>query len=194
MSSRHSNSVSPTPPPSSGRCSGFSLIELLVVIAILSILVTVGMSTLSQPKQGREISAAGGVLGDLAALAREHALSKNTRTVLVVAQVGSGPEARSVASIWDAATTNQLERWNALPGSVVATNSGAAAQAFSWAKYQNQPVSNPDAYWFYPDGRMGDDANALFKLKVQPRNGAPDACELIFNPVTGTFKTSRGGV
>lgn len=66
---------------------GFSLIELLVVMAILSILVTLGVSTLANPKQGVEVAQAGGTLGDLASLARQHALSKNTRTVLVVAQI-----------------------------------------------------------------------------------------------------------
>lgn len=174
--------------------SGFSLIELLVVIAMLAILVTIGVSTLSSPKRGQEISQAGSVLGDLAALARQHSLAKNTRTVLVVGDVNRGDGVRTVAGIWDAVTTNQLERWNVLPDTVKADSSGAAGAPLSGVKYQGATLSQPATYWFYPDGRMGDDADQIPKLKVQGRQGAQvGSVELIFNPVTGTFKSSRGG-
>jgi len=175
------------------RSVGFSLIELLVVMAVMAILVTVGVSALSSPKQGEDVTRAGGTLGDLAGLARQYSLSKNTRTVLLVAQISDGGVTRSAASIWDASATNQLEKWNLLPETVLATNSSDfAGTAFAGAKYRGQSLASPGTYWFYPDGRMGDDPSQIPKLKVLPQRGnLLDTYELIFNPTTGTFKASR---
>lgn len=171
---------------------GFSLIELLVVVAVMGLLLAMGASVFSS-KKGAEVSQAGGVLTDLAHLARQNALSKNTRTMLVIGQVTEAGQPRSAASIWDAATTNQLERWNLLPVSVVAENSGAAQNPFAASlTFRGSTVNNPEIYWFFPDGRMGDNLTDAPKLKVEQREGATDNFyELVFNPVTGTAKVNR---
>lgn len=184
--------------PSNGRpgstSAAFSLIELLVVVAVMGILLAMGASVFSSSK-GAEVTKAGGVLTDLAHLARQNALSKNTRTMLVIGQVTEAGQPRSAASIWDAATTNQLERWNLLPVSVVAENSGVPQDEFAGRaelKFRGAQVDDPQIYWFYPDGRMGDNLTNAPKLKVEPRQGeANNFYELIFNPVTGTAKVNR---
>jgi len=184
----------PVSSPSAHRnaSKGFSLIELLVVVAVMGLLLAMGASVFSSQK-GAEVSQAGGILTDLAHLARQNALSKNTRTMLVIGQVTEAGQSRSAASIWDAATTNQLERWNLLPLSVVAENSGSAQAPFGAPlTYRGANVDDPEIYWFYPDGRMGDGLIAAPKLKVEPRQGMPENYyELVFNPVTGTAKVNR---
>jgi hypothetical protein len=132
------------------------------------------------------------MISDLANLARQNALAKNTKTVLVVAQVPANGGTRSAVSIWDAATTNQLERWNLLPESVVATNtSGFATTTFS-CTFRGASISSGDCYTFYPDGRMGDNLNQRPKLAVQPRVGnSGNIYELVFNPLTGLTRVNR---
>lgn len=182
----------PCPSRPGGTSAAFSLIELLVVVAVMGILLAMGASVFSSSK-GAEVTKAGGVLTDLAHLARQNALSKNTRTMLVIGQVTEAGQPRSAASIWDAATTNQLERWNLLPVSVVAENSGSAQTAFTAPlTFRGSTVNNPEIYWFYPDGRMGDNLTDAPKLRVEPREGtAENFYELVFNPVTGTAKVNR---
>lgn len=172
--------------------AGFSLVELLVVVAIMAVLIGFGASTLST-KKGAEVSQAGGMISDLAILARQNALAKNTKTVLVVAQIPDGAGTRSAVSIWDAATTNQLERWNLLPQSVVATNTSGFASATNFScTFRGAAITPDDCYTFYPDGRMGDDLNQRPKLAVRPRVGnTENLYELVFNPLTGLTKVNR---
>jgi len=173
------------------RPEGFSLVELLVVVAILAILVGFGASTLAT-KKGAEVAQAGGLVSDLANLARQHALSKNTKTILVVAQIPGSGGTHSAVSIWDAATTNQLERWNMLPQSVVATNTSGFVLTTFPCTYRGTSVSSGDCYVFFPDGRMGDNLNQRPKLEVRARNGNSDNFyELVFNPLTGLTKVNR---
>lgn len=167
------------------------MIELLVVVAILAILVGFGASALST-KKGAEVAQAGGLVSDLANLARQHALSKNTRTILVVAQVPGSGGMQSAVSIWDAATTNQLERWNLLPQSVMATNTSGFAMTTFPCTFRGTSLSSGDCYVFHPDGRMGDNLSQRPKLEVRARNGNSDNFyELVFNPLTGLTKVNR---
>lgn len=172
--------------------SGFTLLELLVVMAVIGILTVMSLSLLSS-KKGSEISLAGGIVSDLANLARQNALAKNTRTVLVLAQVSESGVSRSAVSIWDAANTNQLEKWTLLPESVVATNaSGFPPPLTLPCVFRGQNITNGDCYVFYPDGHMSEDQTQVAKLAVQPRQGNPnDYYKLVFNPLTGTSKVSR---
>ncbi len=167
------------------------MIELLVVVAILAILVGFGASTLST-KKGAEIAQAGGLISDLANLARQHALAKNTKTILVVAQVPGSGGTHSAVSIWDAATTNQLERWNLLPQSVIATNTSGFTMTTFPCTFRGTSLSSGDCYVFYPDGRMGDNLSQRPKLEVRARTGNSDNIyELVFNPLTGLTKVNR---
>lgn len=182
------------PPHFSARTKSseaFSLIELLVVIAILGVLAVMASSALPG-KVGGEVTQAGETLSSLATLAREHAMSKNTLTVLLVGEVKDGAGMRSAASIWDAGTTNQLDKWNVLPESVIATDtSNFTPDVFSGARFRGQLLTNSSAFWFFPDGRMGNDPAKMPKLSIASRRGGPNSYELVFNPVIGTHKSQR---
>lgn len=171
---------------------GFSLIEMLVVIAIIGVLMSLAIAGLST-KKGAEVTQAGNTLADLANLARQNALAKNTKTALVVAQVTDAGIARSAVSIWDAVTTNQLEKWNLLPESVIATNnSGIISSNTITCTFRGATINAPDCYMFYPDGHMSDDLSQTPKLAVVPRAGnTADTYSLVFNPLTGLTKVVR---
>lgn len=172
--------------------NGFSIVELLIVIAIMVILASVGASTLSG-KSGSEVTQAGNTVYDLAGLARQNALAKNTRTILVLAQISDAGTPRSAVSIWDAATTNQLEKWNLLPTAVIATNASAdySVAAFQ-CRYRSSIVTNANFYEFYPDGRMVDDMTKKPRISVSPRSvNSPNRYTIEFNPLTGRGKIIR---
>lgn len=171
---------------------GFSIIELMVVVAIMCVLIGLGVATLSSPKGAGEITQAGSMVSDLARLAREHALSKNTRTVLVIAPIKEGGEDRLGVSIWDGANTNQLERWNLLPTSVAANKTSSPSDPLK-VKFRNSEINATNTFWFYPDGRMGDGLTTAPKLRIQSNRGSNvvNFYELVFNPVTGTAKVNR---
>jgi prepilin-type N-terminal cleavage/methylation domain-containing protein len=171
--------------------AAFSLVELLVVVAILGVLAALAAGVLPA-KSGAQVGQAGDTVSTLATLARQHAISKNALTVLVIADVNSGGTFRSIASIWDAGTTNQLEKWNLLPEGVLATNTSTfPPDVFAGAKFRGQTLTNTSAYWFYPDGRMGNDPTRVPQLSVRPRQGGANSYQLVFNPVIGTHKSER---
>lgn len=165
--------------------------ELLVVIAIVSIMAALAASTLPV-RPATQLTQAGETLSGLATLARQHAVSKNALTVLLVAEVSDGGSPRAIVSIWDAGTTNQLEKWNMLPEGIMLTNSSNfEPDSFIGAKFRGQAVSQSTAYWFYPDGRMGNDPSRVPQLSVLPQRGGPNSYRIVFNPIIGTHKTER---
>lgn len=165
--------------------------ELLIVVAILGVLAALAAGTLPA-KEGAQVSRSGETVSTLATLARQHAISKNALTVLVIAEEGSGAAARSIASVWDAGTTNQLEKWHLLPEGVVAEDVSAfSPDVFDGAKFRGQSLTHATAYWFYPDGRMGNDPARIPQLSVRPRRGGANSYKLIFNPVIGTHRSER---
>jgi prepilin-type N-terminal cleavage/methylation domain-containing protein len=179
------------PPRFSYWSRAFSLIELLVVVAILGLLAALAVGTLPA-KSGAQVGQAGDTVSMLATLARQHAISKNALTVLVIAEDASGGLSRSVASVWDAGTTNQLEKWHLLPETVQAINTSAfSPDVFDGAKFRGKTLTNASAYWFYPDGRMGNDATRVPELTVRLRQGGANGYQLVFNPVIGTHRSVR---
>lgn len=181
---------------------GFSLIELLVVVAIIAILATIGTSSLSGPQTSQKVGAAGDTVTDLARLARQNALSKNALTYLRVAEVTDAGQSRTAVSIWefDASASKQVERWNLLPESIIATNETPTSLNFPTNGLTTpfRGSTSPQivaTYAFFPDGRMSADASsssAIPKLKILPRSGPQDNFyELVFNPVAGTVKVNR---
>jgi prepilin-type N-terminal cleavage/methylation domain-containing protein len=175
--------------------AGFSLIELLVVCAILALLVGIGINTLAGSKtQG--IDQAGNTASGLANLARQHAISMNSLTAMVVADIPNSGQTNAAISIWDVDSSmkaTQAERWTMLPATVAATTTNAAVATLSptGISYQNRPVTPSGIFWFYPDGRVGD-GTVTPKLHLAPRVGAQaNYYELVFNPVVGTHKINR---
>ena len=177
----------------SNRPSAFSLVELLVVIAIIGILGAITLSIFSGGSQNAiNLTGAGNTVSGVAALARQAATTQRTRTVLVVAEVNDNGTPRSAVSIWDAQTTNQIEKWILLPVAVRATNTSADSDATTnfACSYRGQNLIGV-GYPFTPGGQMGD-ANRVPRLRLQPRQGdASNFFELVFSPVTGTAKTVR---
>lgn len=168
----------------------FSLIELLVVVAIVAILAGMTIAALSS-KKGAEITQAGGMASDLSKLARQYALAKNTRTILVVAQVNDGGIERSAISVWDA-STNQLEKWNLLPESVVATNAGPSSTVTLPTTFRGAPVLRADYFVFHPDGHMTQDLAQIPRLEVKPRRGdTANTFAVVFNALTGLSRIER---
>jgi hypothetical protein len=85
-----------------------------------------------------------------------------------------------------------LEKWHVLPEGVMAEDaSPIAPDVFSGAKFRGQSLTNASAYWFYPDGRMGNDPTRVPQLLVKSRLGGANSYKLIFNPVTGTHRSER---
>lgn len=177
----------------SSRSAAFTIIELLVVIAIIAVMTTLAISAFSgSSKSGADLTRAGGTASGLAQLARQTAMSQNTKMLLVLAEINDNGVTRSALSIWDPSTTNQVEKWNLLPEAIHATNSSTAAEATETidVTYRNQPVSGT-AYPFYSDGRMGD-GNAAPRLMLKARTGSTNnTYELLFSPLTGTIKVLR---
>lgn len=183
------NSCSQKTPP----FSAFTLIELLIVIAVIGVLAALSISAFSGSSQvAGNLNTAGNTASGLAQLARQQAMTLNTKTVLVLAQVNDNGTPRSAMSIWDAVATNQIEKWNLLPQAVLATNTSAdvSATADFVCNYRGQNLTGV-GYAFMPDGRMGD-GNAVPRLRIQPRQGGvTNFYDLIFSPLTGNAKTVR---
>ena len=172
---------------------GFTLVELLVVIAIIGIIAAITITAFSGGSQTAvNLTGAGNSVSGLAALARQMAMSQSTRTVLVVAEVNDNGIPRSALSIWDAQTTNQIEKWMLLPPAVLATNTSADPEATTnfVCTHRGQTLT-AIGYPFTPSGQMGG-ANHVPRLRLQPRQGDPtNYFELVFSPVNGNAKTVR---
>ena len=64
--------------------AAFSLVELLAVIVVIAIIMGIVMPSLSGLGRGPALVAAGNTVNNLVGLARQHAMSRNTLTALVL--------------------------------------------------------------------------------------------------------------
>jgi len=63
---------------------GFSLVELLTVVALMTLLVSLGVNSIAGHEKTRQMTAFGNRITNLAYLAREKAISRNTPCALVM--------------------------------------------------------------------------------------------------------------
>jgi len=175
------------------RSTAFTLVELIVVLAIIAVVTMLAIGAFSaNSKSGADLNHAGSTTIGLAQLARQTAMSQNSKMLLILAEVNDNGVTRSALSIWDPSTTNQVEKWTLLPEAIQAVNSSSDADATETfdVTYRNQPISGT-GYPFYSDGRMGD-GNAAPRLKLSPRHGnTNNTYMLMFSPLTGTVKSVR---
>lgn len=98
--------------------AAFSLIELLAVIAVISIIMGIVVPALSGMGRGTALVTAGNMVNNMAGLARQHAMSRNTLTALVLlANQGTDFDCRALAVMeykpgigW-----SQIGGWETLP-------------------------------------------------------------------------------
>jgi len=186
--------------------SGFSLIELLVVTALLALLMSLGVPALLNSRQASALTQAGGLMADLASLARQNAVSRNAPTALLIVKQNApdllNNRAMTLVEMDQNRNWRQITSWTILPESTLATNAttgglptppwSAGSPALRLRGTAINPVTQCDAYLFHPNGRLVVSGNTQAKLKVQTVSGAPDnTYELIFNAATGSYKVER---
>lgn len=185
---------------------GFSLIELLVVTALLALLMSLGVPALLNSRQASALSQAGGMMADLATLARQNAVSRNAPTALLIVKQNApdllNNRAMTLVEMDQNRNWRQIVGWTILPDSTLATNEttgglptppwSAGSSVLKLRGTQINPTTQCDAYLFHPNGRLIVSGNTQAKLKVQMAVGSPDnSYELIFNAATGSYKVER---
>lgn len=98
--------------------AAFSLVELLAVIALVGIILGFVVPALSGMGRGTSLVTAGNMVNNMAGLARQHAMSRNTLTaLLVLANQGTDADYRAVSVLEYKPGTgwSQLGGWEMLP-------------------------------------------------------------------------------
>ena len=98
--------------------AAFSLVELLAVIALVGIILGIVVPALSGMGRGTSLVTAGNMVNNMAGLARQHAMSRNTLTaLLVLANQGTDADYRAVSVLEYKPGTgwSQLGGWEMLP-------------------------------------------------------------------------------
>ncbi len=162
--------------------AAFSLVELLTVIALLGIIMGFVVPALSGMGRGTALVTAGNTVNNMAALARQHAMSRNTLTaLLVLANQGTDTDYRAIAVMEFKHTTgwSQVGEWQILPMGITVDAGdtlessfllrspnpfpflSATNQANPPITFQSAPIRNPDGYAariFTPGGGLQNPA------------------------------------
>lgn len=185
--------------------AGFSLVELLVVIAMIAILTATTGPALLSSQRSSKLTDAGNRLADMAALARQSALSRNVVTALVLVS-GSGDasldgRAATLLEMDVDRTWKQAGGWVVLADGVKATDAAAggalpAGAGLPALKVRGKAVdlSQCRAFVFYPDGRMDGDPQQPRRLSVKldaAGSSAINSYDLVFNIDTSTVRVVR---
>lgn len=98
--------------------AAFSLVELLAVIALVGIILGIVVPALSGMGRGTSLVTAGNMVNNMAGMARQHAMSRNTLTaLLVLANQGTDADYRAVSVLEYKPGTgwSQVGGWEMLP-------------------------------------------------------------------------------
>lgn len=188
-------------------CGGFSLIEMMVVVAIMALLAVLAVPALTSMQRQMALTRSGNQFADLAAKARQEALSRNVVAALVLMpsrSAQSGPallllELNSDGS-WTPAGT-----WQILANTVQAVDSArdvaalpGTAQPLLTFQGQTVNLSDCDLFVFYPDARMRGGATAAGgsaatrQVSLTSIGGnSPNYYDLIFNTITSACQVVR---
>lgn len=187
--------------------AAFSLIELLAVTALLTLLMSLGVPALLSSRESSALAQAGGMMADLASLARQNAVSRNAPTaLLIVRQSASGSlddRAATLVEMDEDRKWRQVTGWSILPesteavdatsgGSLPSLPSGSGSAGLKLRGAAIDPSTQCDAYLFHPDGRLVVAGNTQARVKVRAATGSTgNFYELIFNAATGSYKVER---
>ncbi len=172
--------------------AAFSLVELLAVVVVIGIIMGIVVPSLSGLGRGPALSAAGSTVNNMVSLARQHAMSRNTLTALVLlANQGTDSDYRALAVLeykprigW-----TQVGGWETLPvGIAVDTDTAECSfllnspnpfpfltvnnQDNPPVQFQSNPVRRAGGYAariFTPSGGL-QNATAPAQIRLVPGN------------------------
>lgn len=153
------------------RRTAFSLIETVLVVAIIATISVVAFAALSGTGTGLKLTSAGNRISNLALLARQNSLAKNTMTALVmIADSSTEGDFRAFALFEIAARTDgepagsgdwtQLGAWETTPDGIVVDDCSFAASTVTMAppfpslRYRDSVVSAYQYVVFLPNGSL----------------------------------------
>ncbi len=113
--------------------AAFTLVELLTVVALIGILMGFVVPALSGMGRGTALTTAGNTVNNLAGLARQHAMSRNTLTALVVlGNQGTDADYRAltVLEYRRGAGWSQVGGWETLPVGITVDSGDTQACSF----------------------------------------------------------------
>lgn len=188
---------------SSKRVSGFSLIEILVVVGVMAVLLAMSAPALLSNRGSAALGQAGGIVADLALLARENAMARNQPTALIVvrsnAPAGLDGRALTLLEMGEDRMWRQATQWRFLPDAIGAVDATAGGTATFPVSLGVEPLvlrgdtvnlEDCDTYVFLPAGRMPF-SGAPAKIRIEMETNLSNFYELVFNDTTGTFQVIR---
>lgn len=121
------------PPPRATTQRAFSLVEMLAALAIISILIAIAVPAVSSYGRSTALATGGNMVANLAALARQTAIARNSMAALVLLGAQGTEEdfrAFTVAEYRPGEGWVQLTDWKILPIGIVVDSSAPLASTF----------------------------------------------------------------
>ncbi len=185
----------------------FSLMELITVVAIISIVATLVISSVNGFGRSAALTTSGNRVVNLATLARQTAVSKNTMTALVLlANQGTDHDYRAfTVMVYDRnAGWSQVGEWELLPDGIVVDRNDLTVcsildnspQPFPFLNrdpqqtnppvfYKGQQLKNPDGYAariFLPTGAL---QNPEKSAQIRVVEGFPNGSKVAYTHGNG---------